>query len=407
MIGDRSGADFRLPNAFHALVGSALRDLRAGELTVVMPDGREHLFAGGELGPSARILVKDPALSSRLLAGGEIAFAEAYMDGWWETPDLDAVLDLALANLTRGWGSSMPTLLRPLQRALHAINDNNAFGGAKRNVARHYDLGNDFFRLWLDPSMTYSSACIEGEDPPLSPEQLECAQRRKWDRILELIDPGSRDHVLEIGCGWGGFAVHAARETGCRVTGITLSEQQAALARTHVAEHGLEGRVDILLEDYRRVGGTYSAIASIEMFEAVGLRWWPVFFRRLHDLLEPGRAAAFQVITIDVEDYEDYVRYPDFIQRYVFPGGVLPTAMRFRAAAEDTGLVAGEPRFFGHDYAVTLAAWRERFERALPEVRALGYDERFIRMWRYYLASCRSGFEDGFIDVMQLRLLRT
>jgi len=392
-------------NPWLAFTALLLRGLRSGELTVELPDGSVHVFRGASEGRAASITITDPAFARRLLVGGNIALAEGYMDGMWETADLDAVLALGVQNINAGWGSTIPLLKRPVERLRHALRDNNDAGGSKRNVAAHYDLGNDFYELWLDDTMTYSAACLAEEpEGPLTPEQLECAQLHKWDRILELIQPGGGDHLLEIGCGWGGFAIHAAKHAGCRITGLTLSEEQAALARQRVEAEGLEGQVEIRLQDYRHVEGTFDGIASIEMFEAVGERWWPVFFGRVRALLATGSAAALQTITIAEDVFEDYRSNPDFIQRYIFPGGMLPTPGRFRVAAEEVGLRVGEPRLFGRDYAHTLAAWSTRFESALPEVRALGFDERFIRMWRYYLAYCRAGFEHDTIDVMQVRL---
>lgn len=408
-----------IPSAPQALVAAALRRMRVGELTIVTPDAGEHVFSGVEPGPAARVLVRDRSLARRVITGGSIGLAESYMDGAWDSPDLGAVLDLGLENLSRGWAANVPVVFRPAQRLWHAVRDNDARGGSKRNVSYHYDLGNDFYELWLDDTMTYSAACFSRESAdsggsgassdqdasrPPSAEELALAQRRKWDRILELIQPARGDHVLEIGCGWGGFAIHAAKEAGCRVTGLTLSEEQAQFARTRVREHGLDGQVDIRLQDYREVGGTFNAIASIEMFEAVGEKWWPTFFRRMRSLLERGGAAGLQTITIAEDRFERYRRRADFIQRYIFPGGMLPSPGRFRESAQAAGLVVDAPRFFGHDYARTLAAWSERFEAALPEIRRLGFDERFIRMWRYYLAYCRTGFEHGTIDVMQVRL---
>lgn len=411
-----------LPNPWHGVIAAVLRQIRCGELTIVMPGGAVRRFAGKLPGPHARIEVLDAGIARRIIAGGDIALAEGYMDGSWDTPDLDAVLDLGLANLSLGWAADLPVALRPIQRLWHAMRDNST-RGAKRNIAYHYDLGNDFYSLWLDDSMTYSSAYTgaaekgapdtaldTGGDAPadvvcrLTADELASAQRRKWDRILELIQPGGRDHVLEIGCGWGGFAIHAAREAGCRVTGVTLSEEQAAFARERVRASGLEGQVDIRIQDYRDVLGRFDAIASIEMFEAVGEKWWPTFFGRVKDLLEPGAAAALQVITIAEDRFEGYRDNPDFIQRYVFPGGMLPSPERFRTVAVAAGLGVGDPHFFGRDYAATLAVWSERFECVLPQVRALGFDERFVRMWRYYLAYCRTGFRQGTIDVMQVRL---
>jgi len=387
-----------------ALVANVLRGLRTGELTVQMPDGYEHRFAGPVPGPSARLIVRDAAVTRRIALGGNIGLAEGYMDGSWDTPDLEAVLDLALSNMALGWAADVPFVLRPLQRLLHAANDNDPRGGSRRNIQKHYDLGNDFYELWLDPTMTYSSACEVPDEGPLTPEQLECAQRRKWDRMLELIDPDPGDHVLEIGCGWGGFAMHAAREAGCRVTGLTLSDEQAVLARQRVEQEGLDGLVDIRLQDYREVPETFDRIASIEMFEAVGVKWWPTFFDRVKGLLAPGGVAALQTITIAENTFEDYLRNPDFIQRYIFPGGMLPSPERFTAAAAASGLSVSEPHYFGSDYYRTLGAWSARFEGALPSVRELGFDERFIRMWRYYLAYCRVGFDHGTINVMQVRL---
>ena len=387
-----------------ALIANVLRGLRTGELAVEMPDGREHRFTGAVPGPSARIVIRDTAVTRRIALGGDIGLAEGYMDGAWDTPDLEAVLDLGLSNMALGWAADVPFVLRPLQRLLHAANDNDPRGGSRRNIQKHYDLGNDFYELWLDPTMTYSSACEVADEGPLTLEQLECAQRRKWDRMLELINPDPGDHVLEIGCGWGGFAIHAAREAGCRVTGLTLSDEQAVLARRRVEEEGLDGLVDIRLQDYREVPETFDRIASIEMFEAVGVKWWPTFFGRVKDLLAPGGVAALQTITIAEDTFDDYLRNPDFIQRYIFPGGMLPSPERFTAAAVAKGLSVSEPHFFGCDYYRTLGAWSARFEDALPSVRELGFDEHFIRMWRYYLAYCRVGFDHGSINVMQVRL---
>jgi len=387
------------------LMALLLRGLRIGELTVDMPDSRQHVFHGRAEGTHARILLLDPTFARRLTAGGSLALAEGYMDGAWDTPDLNAVLALGMENIEAGWGEAIPLLRRPVERLRHALRDNDASGGSKRNIAAHYDLGNDFYELWLDRTMTYSAACLVDEpEQPLSCDELEFAQHRKWDRVLDLIQPGGSDHILEIGCGWGGFAIHAAKQTGCRVTGLTLSEEQAAMAIERVELAGLEGQVDIRLQDYRHIEGRFDGIASIEMFEAVGERWWPVYFGRLRELLDTGAAAALQTITIAEDAFEEYRRTPDFIQRYVFPGGMLPSPERFAATARDAGLRVGEPHFFGLDYAHTLDAWSSRFESALPEVRALGFDDRFIRMWRYYLAYCRTGFQHRSIDVMQVRL---
>jgi cyclopropane-fatty-acyl-phospholipid synthase len=388
----------RLPTGWEAIAFLVLQNLKVGTLTVAMPWGEEHVFTGDRSGPEARVEVVDRAAARRVITGSSIGLAEAYMDGLWDTPDLDAVLDLGLANIRAGLGARLPVVLRPAQRAWHQMRDNTRTG-SKMNVEYHYDLGNDFYELWLDDTMTYS--CADFEDGAVN---LRQAQVRKWDRMLELLQPSAKDRLLEIGCGWGGFAIHAAKEAGCKVTGITLSDEQAALARERVKREGLDAQVDIRIEDYRDVPERFTAIASIEMFEAVGQRWWPVFFSRVRSLLEPGHAAALQVITIDESTFDDYQRNPDFTQRYIFPGGMLPSPPRFRNAAESEGLRVGEPRFFGKEYAATLSEWSRRFECVLPQVLALGFDERFVRMWRYYLSYCRAGFDSGNIDVMQVRL---
>jgi len=404
-VSDDSGIPrLRVPSPWQAVMATVLGTLRAGSLDVVMPEGSDHHFAGAAPGPSARIDVRDPSVARRIVTGGSIALGESYMDGAWDTPDLDAVLDLGIANLKLGWAAGVPVVLRPAQRLWHAMRDNDPRGGSKRNISHHYDLGNDFYELWLDDTMTYSCACAGSDAEPVNAEDLESAQRRKWDRMLDLVQPGRGDHVLEIGCGWGGFAIHTAQQSGCRVTGLTLSEQQAEFARRRVSEQGLDDRVEIRLQDYRDVPGAYDAIASIEMFEAVGEKWWPAFFGRLKELLKPGRPAGLQVITIAEGSFEHYKHNPDFIQRFIFPGGMLPSPERFEAAAKRASLKVGAPRFFGRDYARTLDAWAQRFDKVEPKVRALGFDERFIRMWRYYFAYCRAGFDAGNIDVMQVRL---
>ena len=388
----------RLLDPWQLALGVALRDLRVGELVVGMPDGADRVFCGREPGPSARIDVRDTVLARRLLHGAHIGLAEGYMEGLWDTPDLHAVLELGLANLSAGWMAGLPVVGRPFERLRHRLHDNDPKRGARRNIEYHYDLGNPFYALWLDETMTYSAACFE------TAEDLAQAQRAKWDRMLRAVGATGGEHLLDIGCGWAGFAIHAAKTLGCRVTGLTLSTEQAGYGRSRVAEEGLEDSVDIRLEDYRDASGSYDGIVSIEMFEAVGERWWPTFFERVAGLLKAGAAAAIQTITIDEATFEHYRRNPDFIQRYIFPGGMLPSIERFQKAATAAGLNVGAPYTFGHDYARTLHHWAERFERVVPQVRALGYDERFVRMWRYYLAYCQVGFESGRIDVMQVRM---
>jgi cyclopropane-fatty-acyl-phospholipid synthase len=320
------------------------------------------------------------------------------MDGSWDTPDLHAVLDLGLANIDAGLGADLPVVLRPVYRLWHAMRDNAPGGGAERNIRYHYDLGNEFYRLWLDETMSYSCACFDaGGD-------LAEAQAHKYDRILDRIRPRSGDRLLEIGCGWGAFAIHAARTVGCHVTGLTLSPAQAELARQRVQEAGVGDLVDVVLRDYRDETGTYDGIASIEMFEAVGEQYWPVFFETVRDRLTPRGTAALQVITVPDWDWESYREQVDFTQKYIFPGGIVPSPGAFTKVAQAAGLRVDEPFFFGADYARTLDSWLASFDAATDAVRGLGFDERFRRMWRYYLAWCNAGFSSDYIDVMQVRL---
>lgn len=372
------------------------RGLRRGSLTLVDRDGSSRRFEGAEPGPDAVVVLAEPLAARKAVTSGSLGLAEGYMAGAWDTPDLDAVLALGVANIDPE--PSKATWASPFTKAWHALQDND-ITGSRRNITYHYDLGNDFYRLWLDETMAYSSALdFTGEG------DISAAQVRKWDRMLELLQPDSSDHLLEIGFGWGGFAVHAAKQAGCKVTGVTLSDEQHEWASDLVMREGLEGQVELRLQDYRHVAEQYSAIASIEMFEAVGEKWWSTFFSRIQELLAPGGRAALQTITIEEPRFEDYRRNPDFIQRYVFPGGMLPSPERFAQHANSAGLDVEDPLFFGGCYANTLAEWSQRFEAALPQVRELGFDERFVRMWRYYLSYCKAGFDAGTIDVMQVRL---
>jgi cyclopropane-fatty-acyl-phospholipid synthase len=286
--------------------------------------------------------------------------------------------------------------MRLLQVLRHRLNRNTR-SGARRNIHAHYDLGNHFYEAWLDRTMTYSSAVFAPGD-----NDLASAQTRKYRTLAEALDLKPNHHVLEIGCGWGGFATFAAKEIGCRVTGLTISPSQAAYAREHIAQTGLAERVEIKLQDYRDERGSYDRIASIEMFEAVGEAYWPVFFRTLVERLKAGGRAGLQVITIRQESFEVYRREIDFIRHYIFPGGMLPTLDTMQTLGNRVGLTLQRERAFGLDYARTLVQWRERFRAAWPEIRPLGFDERFRRLWEYYLAYCEAGFRTGNIDVRQM-----
>jgi cyclopropane-fatty-acyl-phospholipid synthase len=381
-------------------VALALRRSRYGSLAVVLPDATRLSFAGPEDGPSAIMLIHDPACVRRMVLGGSIGMAEAFMDEQWDSPDLTAFLEFAALNLdaAREAGARVTAPLNPVNRALHAVRANTR-RGSRRNIEHHYDLGNDFYALWLDPDMTYSCGLFDGSECDLA-----TAQTRKWDRLLDLLDPRPGQHLLEIGCGWGGFAIHAAKTRGLRVTGITISEAQLAWARERVAEVGLEDRVEIRLQDYRDIAERFDLVASIEMFEAVGMRYWHTFFAAVRDALTAGGRAAMQVITIEDHRLDDYAVRPDFIQRYIFPGGMLPSPEAFARDSTAAGLICEKPAFFGADYALTLRTWEQRFADTVTQVRRLGFDDRFERMWRFYLAYCQAGFRTGSIDVMQVAL---
>ncbi|MGD2064480.1 MAG: cyclopropane-fatty-acyl-phospholipid synthase family protein [Nitrospirota bacterium] len=367
-----------------------------GRLELTTPEGSRRLRAGIHPGPDGSMVLRRPwRLLGRLARRGEIGLAEGFMAGDWWSPDPAALLEVLALN-ERELAEALPMVaLQPLLGRLRHRLRPNTRRGSRRNIAAHYDLGNDFFHLWLDETLSYSGAVFGHPDEPLA-----VAQARKYQRLLDLLEARPGQHLLEIGCGWGGFALHAARQ-GLRVTGITLSREQMALARRRVAEAGLAGRVSIHLLDYRDLRGRFDHIVSIEMFEAVGEPYWPTYFATLRRRLRPGGRAAVQTITIDEDAFSHYRRSADFIQLYIFPGGLLPTVTRFRAAAEAAGLQLRDRAMFGADYACTLRRWHEAVRARAVAIRALGYDERFLRMWRYYLAYCEAGFRTGRVDLMQ------
>ena len=378
-----------LPRSTRA-VFELLEKLRGGLLEVRLPDGSSALFGDGEAGVTLQ--VHDLSLYSRLLAKGDIGLAEAYLDGHWDSPDIAGLLTLLAANrevLRRALYGHWPSLLAA---RLRHWTHRNSRRGSRRNIMAHYDLGNDFYRLWLDETMSYSAALYG--DPA---DSLADAQRAKYRRILQRIGGRPGQRVLEIGCGWGGFA-EAATADDLAVTGLTLSPAQLAWAKTRVPD------ADLRLQDYRDIGERYDHVVSIEMFEAVGERWWPTYFRTLARALQPGGTAVVQSITIGDDLFAAYRRGTDFIQQYIFPGGMLPSRAVFREQAAGQGLAVRDEYAFGLDYARTLAEWRQRFEAAWPELTKLGFDETFRRLWRLYLCYCEAGFRAGSIDVVQFEL---
>ena len=366
--------------------------LSGGTLEVRFPDGASHLFGQG--GDSHVLHVRDERTFSQALARGDIGFAEAYLDGHWDTPDLAGLLTLFARNrpqLRRAIHGHWRQLLGA--RLRHWLNGNTR-RGSKRNIMAHYDLGNDFYARWLDPSMSYSSALFSARDPA---DDLQSAQHAKYRRILRRLEAQPGQRVLEIGCGWGGFA-ELADAAGLQVTGLTLSPSQLEWAQRRVPA------ADLRLQDYRDIDETFDHIVSIEMFEAVGERYWPGYFATLRRALRPGGRAVVQSIVIADELFADYRKGTDFIQQYIFPGGMLPSPQAFHEAAVRAGLRVRGSYAFGADYARTLAEWHRNFEAAWPEIARLGFDERFRRLWRMYLAYCEAGFNAGNIDVVQFEL---
>ena len=375
---------------------------RYGTIAVTLPDGTRMTIGGDDGavgGPQAVWTLTRWRAFLRLLTRGDIGFAEGYLAGEWDTPDLTALLTAFALNYDAldQIMSGVP-LLRGFNALGHAMARNNR-AGSRRNIMSHYDLGNDFYARWLDPSMTYSAALF---DPPTL--SLEAAQTRKYAALAQSIGI-ERDHsVLEIGCGWGGFSAYAAGTLGAKVTAITLSPAQLEVASRRVFEQGLAERVDVRLIDYRDVEGTFDRIASIEMFEAVGEAYWPTYFNKINSLLSPEGRAGLQIITIDDALFDSYRRRPDFIQLHVFPGGMLPGEAALWATIGKAGLTGEVTQRFGQDYALTLGLWLQAFDAAWPQIQPLGYDARFRRLWRYYLAYCEAGFGTGRTDVVQLAL---
>jgi cyclopropane-fatty-acyl-phospholipid synthase len=392
----------RAPAAFRTVVKVAAENWEFGRLTFVLPSGREVQIEGAKPGPDARLIINDFRFLTRVLTAGDIGFGEGFMAGEWDTPDLATLLEAFTANLDR-----LHRLLEggAFQRMLnffgHALRRNSR-EGSKRNILAHYDLGNAFYSRWLDPTMTYSSARFERPG-----ETLGEAQRNKYASLARQIELGPDNHVLEIGCGWGGFAEFAAGEIGAKVTGITISPAQYEFAKKRLFDQGLAEKADIRLVDYRDVQGQFDRVASIEMFEAVGEEYWPTYFRKIRDVMAPGGRAGLQIITIRDELFAHYRSRADFIQKYVFPGGMLPSETRLKEETALAGLEWRDIVRFGQNYADTLAEWARRFELAWDEIKGLGFDERFRRLWRFYLGYCEAGFRMGRTNVVQLSLTRT
>jgi cyclopropane-fatty-acyl-phospholipid synthase len=385
-----------LPRMARLALGFAAR-LRRGTLDVTLPDSRVVRLGGLEPGPAAVMRLHSYGFASRLINSGDIGIAEAYLNGDWDTPDLTQFLYLFCVNhdLIQAMLGDKP-LIRFLQIGRHWLNRNTR-RQARRNILAHYDIGNAFYSAWLDPSMTYSSALYEEHT-----EDLTAAQTNKYRRLAEAIHLQPGQKLLEIGCGWGGFAEYVAKTFGAKVVGLTISKEQRDFAQKRIRDAGLNDKVEIKLQDYRDERDRYDRIASIEMIEAVGEQFWPKYFSQLRDRLLPGGFAGIQAITIQDSIFESYRKEVDFIQRYIFPGGMLPSPEILKDLGERFGIPVIRERIFGQDYAKTLGIWRDNFRAAWPNLKPLGFDDRFRRLWEYYLAYCEAGFLSGNIDVRQV-----
>ncbi|MEQ9039385.1 MAG: cyclopropane-fatty-acyl-phospholipid synthase family protein [Silicimonas sp.] len=389
-----------LPRYFGAAYQLAQK-LKNGRMDFRLPDGRLFRVDGPNPGPVAEIEIHNPDTFARLIREGDLGFADAYLEGWWSTPDLQAFMDVIHADNDDVYDSfGGLQIVRLWERLRHWMNRNTR-EQAKKNISYHYDLGNSFYSLWLDETMTYSSAIFE-----TGQESLEKAQTAKYASMVDQMGAEPGDHVLEIGCGWGGFAEYAAKERGLKVTGLTISREQRDFAVARMARAGLSDMVEIKLQDYRDETGIYDGIASIEMFEAVSEKYWPVYFEAVRDRLKPGRNATLQIITVEDKRFEVYRKGVDFIQKYIFPGGMLPSPTVLRREVEKAGLTVRRSIEFGESYSQTLRRWHDTFNERWKDVSLLGFDDRFRRMWNFYLTSCAAGFHAGSIDVTQITVTK-
>ncbi|MCB1386025.1 MAG: class I SAM-dependent methyltransferase [Nitratireductor sp.] len=383
---------------FHAsAILKALTHMEVGALTMTLPDGKSYRFDSGRPGPDADITLHNWNPPRRALLNGSIGMAESYVDREWDSSDVTAFLELFSVNYDLGNELTSPSFIQLIiERFRHWMNTNTK-RQSRKNIAAHYDLGNAFYALWLDKSMTYSSGIYEQ-----GVNSLEAAQEAKYRSLAERTGISDGDTVLEIGCGWGGFAEFAAKHTGARITGLTISKEQFDFASERIFRAGLSDRVELKLQDYRDETKAYDKIVSIEMFEAVGEKYWPVYFGKVRDCLKSGGKAGLQIITIADKSFDKYRSRPDFIQRYVFPGGMLPSPSILSQLGADQELREEAPRIFPQDYARTLAEWRENFRDAWERIRDLGFDDRFRRVWEFYLHYCEAGFRSENIDVRQV-----
>lgn len=390
-----------LPRYFSAVFRLAQK-LNRGRIDFRIPDGRVFRVEAPNPGAIGELIIHNDDVFARLIREGELGFAEAYLEGWWSTPDLQAFMDVIMQSDNDDVYDSFSgvQIVRLWERLRHWMNRNTK-DQAKKNISAHYDLGNDFYGLWLDDTMTYSSALFD-----TGQESLEKAQTAKYASMVDQMGAVPGDHILEIGCGWGGFAEYAAKNRGLKVTCLTISQEQYDYAVARIKREGLSDLVEIKLQDYRDETGKYDGIASIEMFEAVGEKYWPVYFDTVRNRLKPGGNATLQIITVPDERFEIYRKGVDFIQKYIFPGGMLPSASVLKKEVEGAGLSILKSIEFGESYSQTLRRWHDTFNERWDDVSLLGFDGRFRRMWNFYLTACAAGFHAGSIDVTQITVTK-
>ena len=387
-----------LPRYF-ARVFSLVGKLNTGRVDFVLPDGRRFRAEGAKPGPVAEVTINNPDVFARLVREGDLGFSDAYLDGWWTTPDLQAFMDFIHADNDDMYDEFPGMgLVRAWEKARFWLQSNSK-RQALKNISYHYDLGNDFYSLWLDDTMTYSSALFS-----TSQESLENAQVAKYASMIDQMGVQPGDHILEIGCGWGGFAEYAAKERDLKVTGLTISKEQLEYAQKRINNKGLGDKVNLKLQDYRDETGIYDGVASIEMFEAVGEKYWPIYFNKVKQCLKPGKQATLQIITIQDARWEVYRKGVDFIQKYIFPGGMLPSPTVLRQEVAKAGLNVQHSIEFGKSYSQTLRRWFEVFNDQWDTISDMGFDDRFRRMWNFYLTSCAATFESVNCDVTQITL---
>ncbi len=400
MILTNSEGQANLPRYFSRVL-TVLQGIEHGRIDFVLEDGRIFRVEGRKPGPAAVLNVHHRDLFARLIREGELGFSDAYLDEWWSTPDLQAFMDLMhmgdniVYDDFPGLG-----LVRAYERLRFWL-QRNSKAQALKNISYHYDLGNEFYRMWLDDTMTYSSAMFT-----TGQESTEKAQIAKYASLIDQMGVSPGDHILEIGCGWGGFAEYAAGERRLRVTGLTISREQLSYARQRIDNAGLSDMVNFKMRDYRDERGTYDGIASIEMFEAVGRKYWPVYFDTIRERLKPGRNATLQIITVGDHRWDVYQRGVDFIQKHIFPGGMLASPTVLRQEMRKAGLKVVRSVEFGRSYDQTLRRWHETFNAKWDQIAVLGFDDRFRRMWNFYLTSCAAAFDNATVDVTQITVSR-